>query len=194
VGRIKNQYMIQEPQKVQHQEHQIEKDILITLIKYLEKTRTKRKMKKKTAIVSGYFDPLHIGHLEYFKMAKDLADELIVIVNNREQCLLKKGDEFMIEKDRLEIVYHLDMVDEAILAIDKDKSVTETIKMISRFKPHNDLVFCNGGDRDASNSPEVKVCGQLGIDFQQGLGKKIRSSSEFSGLVEYDEPNAYYRK
>tara|TARA_X000001382_G_scaffold128030_1_gene116849 strand:- start:52 stop:630 length:579 start_codon:yes stop_codon:yes gene_type:complete len=191
VGRVKNQYTTPEPQKVLPQEFQIEKNMKIIGKKYSER---RRKMKRtKTAIVSGYFDPLHIGHLEYFKLAKDLADELIVIVNNREQCLLKKGDEFMIEKDRLEIVYHLDMVDEAILAIDKDKSVTETIKMISRFKPHNDLVFCNGGDRDASNSPEVKVCGQLGIDFQQGLGKKIRSSSEFSGLVEYDEPNAFQR-
>ena len=149
--------------------------------------------RKKTAIVSGYFDPLHIGHLEYFQLAKELADELVVIVNNREQCLLKKGDEFMIEHDRLEIVYHLDMVDEAILSIDEDKSVCETIKMIHRFKPMDKLIFCNGGDRDASNSPEVKVCGELGIDFQQGLGKKIRSSSEFSGLIEYDEPNAFQR-
>ncbi len=54
-------------------------------------------MKKKTAIVSGYFDPLHVGHIEYFKIAKDLADELIDIVNNREQCLLKKDDEYMNE-------------------------------------------------------------------------------------------------
>ena len=154
--------------------------------------RTKMK-RTKTAIVSGYFDPLHVGHLEYFKLAKDLADELIVIVNNREQCLLKKGDEFMDEKDRLELVYHLDMVDEAILAEDKDKSVSETIKAIKRMKPFDELVFCNGGDRDASNSPEVKVCGELGIDFQQGLGKKIRSSSEMTGLVEYEEPNAFRR-
>ena len=183
--------MIPEPQKVLPQEYLIEKNTKIIGKRYLER-RTKME-RTKTAIVSGYFDPLHVGHLEYFKLAKDLADELIVIVNNREQCLLKKGDEFMIEKDRLEIVYHLDMVDEAILAVDKDKSVCETIKMISRFKPHNDLVFCNGGDRDASNSPEVKICGQLGIDFQQGLGKKIRSSSEFSGLIEYDEPNAFRR-
>src|SRR6056300_1838354 len=91
--------------------------------KYLETKRTKRKMKKKTAIVSGYFDPLHIGHLEYFKLAKDLADELIVIINNHDQCMLKKGDEFMDEHDRLEIVFHLDMVDEAIIAVDEDKSV-----------------------------------------------------------------------
>ena len=144
-------------------------------------------MKKKTAIVSGYFDPLHVGHIEYFKMAKDLADELIVIVNNHDQCLLKKADEFMAEKDRLEIVYHLDMVDEAILAVDEDKSVSETIRMIHRFKPMDELIFCNGGDRDASNSPEVKVCSELGIEFIQGLGKKIRSSSEMTGLVEYEK-------
>ena len=148
---------------------------------------------RKTAIVSGYFDPLHVGHLEYFKLAKDLAGELIVIVNNREQCLLKKGDEFMDEKDRLEIIFHLDMVDEAIIAEDKDKSVSQTIRTIKSFKPFDELVFCNGGDRDASNSPEVKVCGELGIDFQQGLGKKIRSSSEMTGLVEHDQPNAYHR-
>ena len=173
--------MIQEPQRVQHQEHQIEKDILIIMTKYLKK---RTKMKKKTAIVSGYFDPLHIGHIEYFKMAKELADELVVIVNNREQCLLKKSDEFMDQHDRLEIVYHLDMVDEAILAIDKDKSVSETIRMIKRFKPMDELIFCNGGDRDASNSPEVKVCSEYGIRFVQNLGKKIRSSSEMTGLVE----------
>ena len=149
--------------------------------------------RKKTAIVSGYFDPLHIGHIEYFKLAKELADELVVIVNNAEQCHLKKADEFMDEHDRLEIVYHMDMVDEAILSIDEDKSVCETIRMIHRFKPMDKLIFCNGGDRDASNSPEVKVCSELGIHFEQGLGKKIRSSSEMTGLVEYDEPNAFRR-
>ena len=161
------------------------------MTRYLER-RTKMK-KEKVVIVSGYFDPLHVGHLEYFKLAKELADELIVIVNNRKQCLLKKGDEFMDEHDRLKIVFHLDMVDEAILAEDIDKSVCETIKSIKRMKPFNELVFCNGGDRDASNSPEVQVCGELGIDFQQGLGKKIRSSSDMTGLVEYDEPNAFKR-
>ena len=149
--------------------------------------------RKKTAIVSGYFDPLHIGHIEYFKLAKELADELVVIVNNREQCLLKKSDEFMDERDRLEIVYHLDMVDEVLISTDKDKTVCKSLEMVAQFKPYNDLVFCNGGDRDASNSPEVKVCSKLGIEFQQGLGKKIRSSSEMTGLVEYDEPNAFRR-
>tara|TARA_B100000459_G_scaffold142722_1_gene103600 strand:+ start:320 stop:790 length:471 start_codon:yes stop_codon:yes gene_type:complete len=150
---------------------------------------------KKTAIVSGYFDPLHIGHIEYFKMAKDLADELIVIVNNAQQCLLKKADEFMSEKDRLEIVYHLDMVDEAILSCDKDKSVCETIRMIKRMKPMDELIFCNGGDRqiDQNNIFEFKVCQELEIPMVDGLGDKIRSSSEYTGLVEYDEPNAFRR-
>ena len=158
------------------------------MTRYLER-RTKRKMRKKTAIVSGYFDPLHVGHIEYFKMAKDLADELIVIVNNHDQCFLKKGDEFMVEHDRLEIVYHLDMVDEAILSIDEDKSVRETIKMIQRFKPMDKLIFCNGGDRkvDENNIFEYKICKELGIEMVDGLGEKIRSSSVFTGLVEYDE-------
>ena len=142
--------------------------------------------RKKTAIVSGYFDPLHVGHIEYFKLAKEMADELVVIVNNAEQCHLKKADEFMLEKDRLEIVYHLDMVDEAILSCDKDKSVCETIRMIKRMKPMDELIFCNGGDRqiDQNNIFEFKVCQELGIPMVDGLGEKIRSSSEMTGLVE----------
>ena len=59
--------------------------------------------RKKTAIVSGYFDPLHVGHIEYLKMAKSMGDTLVVIVNNHEQCKKKKGDEFMEQYDRLEI-------------------------------------------------------------------------------------------
>ena len=179
--------MIQVPQKVVPQALQTEKNMKITGKKYLVRKR-RRKMRKKTAIVSGYFDPLHVGHIEYFKLAKEMADELIVIVNNREQALLKKGEEFMDERDRLDIVYNLEMVDEAILACDEDKSVSETIRLLHRFKPMNELIFCNGGDRDASNSPEVKVCSEHGIRFIQNLGKKIRSSSELTGLVEYDKP------
>ena len=60
--------------------------------------------KEKIVIASGYFDPLHVGHLEYFKMAKELGDTLVVILNNHDQAMLKKGDEFMLEKDRMEIV------------------------------------------------------------------------------------------
>tara|TARA_B000000557_G_scaffold16595_1_gene12737 strand:- start:452 stop:1018 length:567 start_codon:yes stop_codon:yes gene_type:complete len=188
--------MIQVPQKVVPQELQTEKNMKITGKKYLvRKTRRKKMSRKKTAIVSGYFDPLHVGHIEYFKLAKEMADELIVIINNREQALIKKGDEFMDERDRLDIVYNLEMVDEAILSVDEDKSVTETIKMIHRFKPMNKLIFCNGGDRkvEQNNIYEYKVCKELGIDMVDNLGAKIRSSSDMTGLVEYDEPNAFKR-
>ena len=149
--------------------------------------------KEKVVIASGYFDPLHVGHIEYFKMAKELGDTLVVILNNRKQALLKKGDEFMDQKDRMEIIFHLDMVDEVLLSTDEDASVCKSLELVAQFKPMSELIFCKGGDRDASNSPEVKVCSELGIEFTQGLGKKIRSSSDMTGLVEYDEPNAFKR-
>ena len=113
--------MIPELQKVLHQELLIEKDTKITMTRYLERG-TKMK-KEKVVIASGYFDPLHVGHIEYLNLAKQLGDTLIVILNNREQAMLKKGDEFMPEKDRMEIIYHLDMVDEVIISCDKDPSV-----------------------------------------------------------------------
>ena len=149
--------------------------------------------RKKTAIVSGYFDPLHVGHIEYFKLAKEMADELIVIVNNHEQCMLKKGDEFMDEHDRLEIIFHLDMVDEALLSVDEDKTVCKSLELVAQFKPHAELTFCNGGDRHFGDIPESKVCSKLKIKMVDGLGEKIRSSSDMTGLVEYDEPNAFKR-
>ena len=139
--------------------------------------------KEKVVIVSGYFDPLHIGHLEYFRMAKNLGETLVVIVNNREQCFLKKADEFMGEKDRLEIVFSLDMVDEVLLSVDTDSSVCKSLETIVQFKPFADITFCNGGDRNIGEIPETKTCGRLGISMVDGLGEKIRSSSEMTGLV-----------
>ena len=84
----------------------------------------------KVVAVSGYFDPIHVGHLEYLKMSKKLGDKLVVIVNNNHQCVLKKGKPFMDEKDRLEIVKSLKMVDEVFLSIDKDKSVCASLEAI----------------------------------------------------------------
>ena len=91
--------------------------------------------KEKVVVCSGYFDPLHVGHLEYLKMAKKLGDTLVVIVNNRDQCVMKKGDEFMDERDRLDIVFHLDMVDEVLMSVDEDKSVCKSLETICQFKP-----------------------------------------------------------
>lgn len=129
---------------------------------------------KKIAI-SGYFDPLHVGHIEYMKLSKQLGDYLIVIVNSNHQCALKKGTYFMDEADRVAIIKELRFVDEVFLSIDKDKSVCESIRVV---KPN---VFANGGDRHNYEIPEAAVCKELGIELVEGLGQKIRSSSDLTG-------------
>tara|TARA_A100001015_G_scaffold321438_1_gene452183 strand:+ start:1185 stop:1610 length:426 start_codon:yes stop_codon:yes gene_type:complete len=133
---------------------------------------------KKAIIVSGYFNPLHVGHIEYFKNAKQKADELIVIVNNDLQRKLKGSKEFMSEKERILIIENLKLVDKAYLSIDNDKTVNNTIKNIYNELGHKyDLMFGNGGDQDNSSIPETKMCESLGIKLVDGLGTKIQSSS-----------------
>ena len=128
--------------------------------------------------VSGYFDPIHVGHLEYLRMAKELGDSLVVIVNNNYQCKLKKGKHFMDENDRVEIVKALKFVDEVFLSVDKDRTVCKSLEEI---KPD---VFANGGDRATSEVPETPVCKKFNIKMVDGLGDKIRSSSSLTGLNE----------
>ena len=128
--------------------------------------------------VSGYFDPIHIGHLEYLRMAKDLGDSLVVIVNNNHQCKLKKGKHFMDENDRVEIVKALRFVDEVFLSVDNDRTVCKSLKKI---KPD---IFANGGDRATSEVPETPICKKFNIKMVDGLGDKIRSSSSLTGLSE----------
>ena len=138
----------------------------------------------KIVCVSGYFAPIHVGHLEYFKMSKQIGDKLMVIVNNDEQAKLKKGESFMNERDRLEIVYNLECVDEVLLSDDTDKSVSKSLRLVSQFKPMAELIFAKGGDRNFGEVPEVKTCEELGIEMVDNLGKKIRSSSDLTGLYE----------
>ena len=130
---------------------------------------------KKVAI-SGYFDPIHVGHLEYIELSKKLGDYLIVIVNNNHQCVLKKGKPFMDEKDRIKIIEAIEWVDEVFLSIDMDKTVCKSLEAI---KPN---IFTNGGDRTLEEIPESIVCKKYGIEILDGLGKKIRSSSDLTGL------------
>tara|TARA_Y100001960_G_scaffold332716_1_gene434434 strand:+ start:501 stop:905 length:405 start_codon:yes stop_codon:yes gene_type:complete len=130
---------------------------------------------KKVAI-SGYFDPIHVGHLEYIELSKKLGDYLIVIVNNNHQCVLKKGKPFMDEKDRIKIIEAIEWVDEVFLSIDMDKTVCKSLEAI---KPN---IFTNGGDRTIEEIPESIVCKKYGIEILDGLGKKIRSSSDLTGL------------
>ena len=128
--------------------------------------------------VSGYFDPIHVGHLEYLKMAKELGDSLVVIVNNNYQCKLKKGKPFMDQNDRIEIVKALKFVDEVFLSIDQDRTVCKSLEAV---KPD---IFANGGDRATSEVPETPVCKKYNIKMVDGLGDKIRSSSNLTGLKE----------
>jgi len=130
---------------------------------------------KKVAI-SGYFDPIHVGHLEYIEMSKKLGDYLIVIVNNNKQCVLKKGKPFMDEMDRMKIVKAIKWVDEVFLSVDEDGTVCESLEKI---KPD---VFTNGGDRHNTECPEAVICRKYEIELLDGMGDKIRSSSDLTGL------------
>ena len=126
--------------------------------------------------VSGYFDPIHVGHIEYLKLAKQLGDKLVVIVNNDFQARIKKGKSFMNERDRVEIVASLKCVDEVFLSIDRDSSVCKSLEFI---QPN---IFANGGDRKLDEIPETRIMKKYGIKLVDGLGSKIRSSSDLTGI------------
>lgn len=128
--------------------------------------------KKVTVAVSGYFNPLHVGHLEMMEKARKLGDRLVVIVNNDHQVKLKGRVLFLNQADRMKIVSAIKWVDKVFLSVDRDASVC---KSLDRIKPD---IFAKGGDRNASNIPEVAVCRHRQIKIiDKGMGKKIRSSS-----------------
>ena len=131
----------------------------------------------KIVVVSGYFDPIHRGHIEYFKRARALGDRLIVILNNDHQAVLKKGKPFMPFEDRRSIVESIRYVDEVFVSIDKDKSVCESLKAL---RPH---IFAKGGDRFIEEIPEAAICRELGIEIIDGLGDKVQSSSNFYSKI-----------
>ncbi|MFP4514759.1 MAG: adenylyltransferase/cytidyltransferase family protein [Parcubacteria group bacterium] len=129
--------------------------------------------KKVKVAVSGYFNPLHVGHLEMIQKAKSLGDYLIVIVNNDKQVRVKGSYPFMNEKDRVKIIESLKDVDEVFLSIDTDATVCKSLEVV------NPDIFANGGDRKNLNDvPEFAICRDLKIKMVDGLGKKIRASSK----------------
>lgn len=132
----------------------------------------------KTILASGYFDPIHVGHIEYLEKAAALGDRLVVIVNNDKQCVLKKGKPFQSETDRLIIVRSLRCVYRAFLSSDEDRSVCKSIRDV--HSAFDVSIFAKGGDRTADEIPEAAICRELGIDIVDGLGDKIRSSSELT--------------
>lgn len=134
--------------------------------------------KEKAIIVSGYFNPLHKGHLEYFQRSKEMGDKLFVVVNNDNQRLLKGSKEFMLEDERMLIIESLSVSDFTVLSIDQDKTVCKTLEFIyNKYYHKYQFYFANGGDQSIDNIPELKTCQMLGINLLDGLGKKIQSSS-----------------
>jgi D-beta-D-heptose 7-phosphate kinase/D-beta-D-heptose 1-phosphate adenosyltransferase len=135
----------------------------------------------KVVMVSGGFDPVHVGHLRMFKEAKKLGDRLVVVLNSDEWLKRKKGKNFMHQDERAELIGELDPVDEVFILESERDDVGEAIE---KFKPH---IFANGGDRrDESDIPEAPICAEHNVEmiFNVG-GDKVRSSSEL--LKEYHE-------
>jgi D-beta-D-heptose 7-phosphate kinase/D-beta-D-heptose 1-phosphate adenosyltransferase len=133
-----------------------------------------------TVAISGGFDPLHIGHIEMMKEAKELGDRLVVIVNNDNWLIKKKGFAFMPEKERLAIVKSIKYVDDAILTAHPENPTDISVcAVLEKLKPD---IFANGGDRHpkADPVPEVELCKKLGIQMVYNVGKsgKIQSSSD----------------
>ncbi|CAN5400307.1 hypothetical protein BH23ACT9_BH23ACT9_16010 [soil metagenome] len=136
-----------------------------------------------TVIVSGYFNPLHIGHLRLLQAAADAGDRLVVIINSDAQQTMKKGKVIMSEGDRREIVAAIGIVDEAMIAIDDDRTVCASIEAIAQREEGARLVFGNGGDRDSAGAvPEAAVCERYGIEmvFDMGGTDKADSSSRIN--------------
>lgn len=145
----------------------------------------KTKTKKKVVMVSGGFDPIHIGHVRYMQEAKKLGNKLIVVLNNDNWLRLKGKPVFMPDKERKEIIEALSCVDKVVITgHSKNTKDMSVCKELLKIRPD---IFANGGDRFADNIPEFKLCNNLGIRmvFNVGRGGKVRSSSEL--LKEYSK-------
>jgi D-beta-D-heptose 7-phosphate kinase/D-beta-D-heptose 1-phosphate adenosyltransferase len=135
----------------------------------------------KVVVVSGYYSPIHSGHIEYFKLAKQFAGpdgKVYCIVNNDRQSVLKKGYSFVPEKDRMAIINACKYIDHAILSIDTDRTVCKTLESICKSGVYRPTHFANGGDvTENSSCPEENICKEYKIELVYGLGDKIQSSS-----------------
>lgn len=136
---------------------------------------------KKIVITSGYFNPLHIGHINLFREAKKLGDFLIVIVNNDKQVEIKHSTPFMKENERLEIIRAIKFVDEAILSLDIDDGFqSNSLEYLANKFKGEEIIFAKGGDRNFDNLPdsEKRVCKEFNIKIVNGVGgDKVQSSS-----------------
>jgi D-beta-D-heptose 7-phosphate kinase/D-beta-D-heptose 1-phosphate adenosyltransferase len=133
----------------------------------------------KIVVVSGGFDPIHIGHVRYLQEARELGDRLVVILNSDEFLQQKKGRIFMSFPERMMILNAIRFVDDVVKAIDRDQSVCLTLGALKMAYLKDEMIFAKGGDRTLGNIPEKKICEDLDIKMIFGVGGgKIQSSSE----------------
>jgi len=142
-------------------------------------------MSKKVVLVTGGFDPIHSGHIAYFKAAKTLGDTLIVGLNSDEWLERKKGRAFMPWNERLCIINNLSVVDEVFTFMDDDDTAINFIKQVKAHYPTDELIFANGGDRTADNIPEMVVDG---VEFIFGVGGKDKKNSSSWILDDWKAP------
>jgi cytidyltransferase-like protein len=149
----------------------------------------------KIVIVTGGFDPIHSGHIEYFKAAKQLGDKLIVGLNSDAWLTRKKGQPFMPYYERMMVVGNLSMVDETIEYDDSDDSSIDAIKRVKMQYPDDEIIFANGGDRTSYNIPEMT---EKNVVFKFGVGGENKANSSSWILREWKQPKTsrtwgYYR-
>ena len=151
----------------------------------------------KRVIVSGYFNPLHGGHLDMVEAARGLGDYLIVVINNDKAQLLKKGKVILDEQNRMRLMRALRDVDEVILSIDEDLGQALTLRKIRALYPDDELVFANGGDRDPSKHAlpenETQSCNDCNIQTVFGVGshevEKRDSSTRINQATGHEQDN-----
>jgi cytidyltransferase-like protein len=151
----------------------------------------------KIVLVTGGFDPVHSGHLSYFKAARTLGDRLIVGLNSDAWLTRKKGRPFMPLQERMALVGNLNMVDEVVIYNDDDGSSSDAIRVVRARYPNADIVFANGGDRTQENIPEMSVV-DARLTFEFGVGGEDKRNSSSWILQEWKAPKTerpwgYYR-
>jgi D-beta-D-heptose 7-phosphate kinase/D-beta-D-heptose 1-phosphate adenosyltransferase len=149
----------------------------------------------KIVLVTGGFDPIHSGHIEYFKAARQLGDKLIVGLNSDSWLTRKKGQPFMPITERMSVIENLKMVDHCVIYDDNDGSSIEAINNVRTMYPNDTIIFANGGDRTATNVPEMIV---KDVEFKFGVGGESKMNSSSWILREWKQPKTlrswgYYR-